>query len=195
MSLIVAVKSKKKILMGCDSRVTCGTELKLIKEGDEEKIVKLGNVYLGAAGVVSEIQILKSNPGWFDTGGKPLTKKFLVLNVIPRFYDTLVKERKFDTKDDTMDEPTCSSRFIVSDGKRAFLISKDLSVQEINERSIIGCGCYFATPIIDNALKNNKDAREAILEVLRKTAKRYSGVDAPYILIDTTDVTYERIDS
>ena len=194
MSLIVAVKSKKKITMGCDSRVTCGPDLKMIREGDEEKIVKLGNVYLGAAGVVSEIQILKSNPSWFDTGGKPLTKKFLVQNVIPRFYDTLVRERKFDTKDDTMDEPTCGARFIVTDGKRAFLISRDLSVKEIGEECIIGCGCYFALPILKNALKAG-DPEAAILEALRKTSHRYSGVAGPYVLVNTTDVTYERIDS
>ena len=193
MSLVIAIKTKDNVFMGADSRVSQGENLKLIHSEKEEKVIRVGDVYVGGAGMVSEIQIMKSHPEWFDLGGMPLTKKFIVKNVIPAYFDELKMLGKFDSKDDSMDDPSCGSRFIITDGKRIFLVFRDFFVEETLSSAIIGCGTCYAQPILDRAL-TEVDEKEAMLKTLRLCSLHYKSIAPPYILINTNEGICERVD-
>lgn len=193
MSLVIAIKTKDNVLMSADSRVSQGENLKCIQSMDEAKVVKTGDVYIGGVGTVSEIQIMKSHHEWFRLNGKPLTKKFLVKNVIPAYYDELKRLGKFKSKDDSMDDPSCGSRFLITDGKRLFLIFRDFFVMEVEKNSVIGCGSCFSEPLLDKLLCKMGE-NEAMLEVLRRCSIHYTSIAPPYIFINTKEGLFERVE-
>lgn len=193
MSLVIAIKTKDAVLMSTDSRVTQGENLKVIQSDDEAKVVKVGDVYIGGVGTVSEIQIMKSHHEWFKLNGKPLTKKFLVKNVIPEYFDELKRQGKFDSKEDSMDDPTCGCRFLITDGKRVFLIFRDFFVMEVLKSCIIGCGSSYSESLLEKAL-DKMNERDAMLKVLRLCSYHYTSIAPPYLFINTKEGTCERVE-
>ena len=138
---------------------------------------------IGGVGAVNCIQTMIDNrEEWFDTKGKPLTKKFIVQNVIPRFFETLRKDNKIKVEDGK--DIVSKSVFCVTDGKKIFHIDDYLLVSECKEFCAIGCSDYIAYSYLRYA-DNEKEPNEIILEALRGSVYRNDGVGAPYILIDT----------
>ena len=183
MSVVIAYKKGDTVYMGADSKRSKGEFTSALDPKYDTKIYKInGGMLIGAVGTVGCIQTMVDNRNeWFDTKGKPLTKKFIVQNVIPKFYESLKKENKI--KNDKDKPPISKCCFCVTDGKKMFHIDDDFTVIERSDYFAIGCTDYIAYAHIRYTKK--EEPNEIILDALRGSVYRNDGVGKPYILIDT----------
>ena len=186
MSLIVAIKRDDVVYLGADTRSTRGERVRANLAEDDFKINRLASCFVGAAGSVASIQVMTSHPEWFELNGKPLTKKFLVLNVLPKYYETIKHMDKLKISEQNSASPESGCAFIVTDGKKLFIIRDDFSVTELSKYAQVGCTEPIALSILFNAL-DEYTPNELILKALRLSAYRNDGVGAPFVLINTKD--------
>ena len=193
MSLIVAIKKDGIVYMGADTRTTCADRYILNFVEDEMKIHRMGDCLVGAAGNVANIQHMSSHPEWFDLGGKPLTKKHIVQNVIPEFYDALNADDKLEKKDKESSRPKSRCSFLITDGVGLFMINDVFEVIELLRYGAIGCTKITATT---NMLSMSDDSspNEIILRALRMSARFDGGVGAPYFLINTREKEFQLVE-
>lgn len=193
MSIVIAYKRNDVVYMGADTKRSRGLFTTTIESENDMKIHRIGeNMLIGAVGAVSNIQTMIDNrEEWFNTKGKPLTKKFIVTNVIPAFFNTLLKERKIEIEDGK--SPIAKCCFCITDGKRIFHINDFFMVTELSDFCAIGCTENIAYAYIRNA-KEDKDVNEIILSALRGSVYRDDGVGAPYVFIDTKDFEFTSVE-
>ena len=194
MSLVVAIKKDDVVYLGADTRTTRGDRVRSNLAQADFKIRKMGGCFVGSAGTVSTIQLLTSHPEWFDLKGKALTKKFLVQNVLPKYYDLVKRMEKLETSEQLIASPRCGCAFIVTDGKGLFMIDDDFEVIELSKYAQIGCTDKIALSLMLNAPKDYSP-NDVILKALRTSAYRNDGVGAPYILINTKDQKFEIVEA
>ena len=191
MSIVAAIKKDGVVYLGADTRTSCGSKIETCLLPSNRKIQRLGSCYVGATGKVANLQLLEIHPEWFELCGEPLTKRFLVREVVPKYYAALRSAGYLEAPDDggTLNSE-CS--FLVTDGKRIFRINHALLVIEEGEWGAIGCtqgialACFAATP--------DAEPRERLLAALRKSAHWHEGVGAPYLLVDTAENHFEIVE-
>ena len=193
MSLIVAVKKDGVVYLGADTRTTRGERIRSNLATEDLKIHRMGSCFIGAAGTVANIQLMTSHPEWFELYGKPLTKKFIVQNVLPRYYDLVKEMEKLEMEEQKNDSPKCGCSFIVTDGSKIFVIDDDFEVIEMSRYAQVGCTERTALTLMLNAIDDYSPS-EMILKALRISAYRNDGVGAPYILINTKDNKFETVE-
>ena len=89
MSIVVAIKKDGVVYLGADTRTSCGNEVYAQLLPADFKIHRLGSCYVGSTGKVATLQFLKIHPEWFELDGEPLTKRYLVRKVVPKYYALL----------------------------------------------------------------------------------------------------------
>ena len=89
MSIIIAVKENNRVLMMGDSMEISREESYTLHDEKRLKILVLGDVLVGSAGRVRSIRRLVSHPEWFDTKGAELDKRFIVNEIVPKFWAEL----------------------------------------------------------------------------------------------------------
>ncbi|MBR2025051.1 MAG: hypothetical protein IKA02_04525 [Clostridia bacterium] len=193
MSIVIAYKKGDTVYMGADTKRSQGEFTTTIESKNEMKINKIGNeMLIGSVGAVANIQTMLDNREmWFNTKGKQLTKKFIVENVIPKFFIALKNEGKM--KVEKGKSPIANSCFCVTDGKKIYLINDNFTVTEINDFCAIGCTCDIAYAYLRNA-KSDKEPNDIILSALRGSVYRHDGVGAPYLFIDTEKFEYTDVE-
>ena len=186
MSLVVAIKKDDVVYFGADTRVSIeGGDVSrclCVLAEDELKIQRMGSCFVGTAGYNQGSQLFLDHPEWFELKGKPLTKRFIVQNVIPKFYD-LAKEMYKLTP----------AVFLVTDGKKLFKINDDFEVVELSRYGQIGCTKTIALALILSEI-DNCSPNEIILNALRESAYRNNYVGAPFVLINTRDNKFEFVE-
>ena len=193
MSLVVAIKKDDVVYLGADTRTTRGEIIRSNLLEENLKIHHMGSCFVGAAGSVASSQILLNHPEWFELKGKPLTKKFIVQNIIPKYYDLVKEMDKFDKEDMNSSLPKSESVFLVTDGKKLFRIDSDFEVVELSRYGQIGCSEIIALTLIFSAI-DDCSPNEMILKALRESAYRDNGVGAPFVLINTRDNKFEFVE-
>ena len=148
---------------------------------------------MGAAGTVANIQLMTNHPEWFELKGKPLTKKFLVQSVLPKYFDLVKEMDKLEVEEQNSDSPKCGCTFLVTDGNKLFEIDDDFEVIELSKYGQIGCTERIAYTFMLNAF-DDYSPNEMILKALRTSSYRNDGVGAPYILINTRDNEFEVVE-
>ena len=186
MSLIVAIKKDDVVYLGADTRTTSGERVRSNLAQSDLKIHRMGACYVGAAGTVSNIQLMINHPEWFELNGEPLSKRFIVHNIIPKYYDLAKEMEKLDVSDKNGNGPNCGCGFIVTDGKKLFEIYDNFEVAELSRYTAVGCTDRIALTLMLNAL-DDYSPEEIILKALRMSAYRNNGVGAPYVLVNTRD--------
>ena len=193
MSLIIAIKKDGVVYLGADTRTTIGDRIYPTLTPDNLKIKRVGSCFIGSAGVVSSIQLMTEHPEWFELNGEPLTKRFIVQNIIPKYYDLAKNANKLETDEKYGNSPKSECAFIVTDGKRIFEIDDDFEVCEQSEYAVIGCVNHMMQYVLRD-LPSDSVPRETILKLLRMASHRHSGVGAPYVLIDTKENKLEMVE-
>jgi ATP-dependent protease HslVU (ClpYQ) peptidase subunit len=193
MSLVVAVKQDGVVYLGADTRTTRGERVRPSLAQEDLKILRMCSCYVGTSGSVASIQLMTRHPEWFDLKGKPLTKKFLVQGVIPKYYDLVKEMGKLEVEERNDDLPKCECSFLVTDGKKLFLIDSDFEVVELSKYGQIGCGERTALSVFLNTTKEY-DPNEMILRILRMAAHRNDGIAAPFVLVNTRDNKFEMVE-
>lgn len=193
MSLVVAIKKDDIVYLGADTRTTRGEIIRSNLLEENLKIHHMGSCFVGAVGSVASSQILLNHPEWFELKGKPLTKKFIVQNIIPKYYDLVKEMDKFDKEDMNSSLPKSESVFLVTDGKKLFRIDSDFEVVELSRYGQIGCSEIIALTLIFSVI-DDCSPNEMILKALRESAYRDNGVGAPFVLINTRDNKFEFVE-
>lgn len=193
MSIVVAIKKDGVVYLGADTRTTCGDGIETHLLSSHFKIQRLGSCYVGSTGRVATLQLLKIHPEWFWLGGEPLTKRYLVHEVVPKYYALLREQGLIASPSESKKEADSESSFLITDGARIFRIRSDFTVIEEGIFSSIGC-----TQIIAYACFLHADSattpRELILSALRASANLNTGVGAPYILVNTQDNKFDIVE-
>ena len=81
---------------------------------------------------------------------------------------------------------SCDSQFIITDGRRIFVLFEDFSVLEASKYAAAGCTDDIAFTSLMHA-PTDEPAEQTILNVLRRSACRSPYVGPPYCLVNTTD--------
>lgn len=193
MSLVVAIKKDDVVYLGADTRTTRGERVRSNLAEEDLKIHRMGSCFIGAAGTVASIQLMTNHPEWFELKGKPLTKKFLVRNVLPKYYDLVKEMDMLERGEQNSAQPKCGCTFLVTDGRKLFEIDDDFEVIELSKYGQIGCTSRIALTFLLNVYEDYPP-NEIILKALRTSAYRNDGVGAPYILINTRDNKFEVVE-
>ena len=193
MSIIIATKTEDGVLMGADTQTSRGDRDKVTSLGENNlKITRMPHgILLGHAGAVRVTQILACHKDWFEElGDEPLTKRFLVMRIIPRYYRELKERDLLDAEDSTVQY---GGGFIVAQGDRIFVLNGDFSVDEVPSFVSIGCGQDAAYLVRQTRAKDGAFEREETLLALRLSASVDRAVGAPFVLIDTKDLQFEYV--
>ena len=193
MSLVVAIKKDDVVYLGADTRTTRGERVRSNLAEEDLKIHRMGSCFVGTAGSVANLQLMTNHPEWFELKGKPLTKKFIVQNIIPKYYDLVKEMGKLDIDEENKELPKCDCTFLVTDGKKLFQIDDDFEVIELSKYGQIGCTENIALTFMLNAF-DDYSPNDMILKTLRTSAYRNDGVGAPYVLINTRDNEFEIVE-
>ena len=193
MSIVVALKKDGVVYLGADTRTSCGNEVYAQLLPADFKIHRLGSCYVGSTGKVAALQFLKIHPEWFELDGEPLTKRYLVREVVPKYYALLREQGLIAPPSESKKEADSESSFLVTDGGHVFRIRSDFAVIEEGDFSAIGCTLNIAYACFLNA---DPDAapRELVLTALRASVNRSIGVGAPYVLVNTRDNDFEIVE-
>jgi ATP-dependent protease HslVU (ClpYQ) peptidase subunit len=172
-----------------DSAETIGERVELLTDKERLKVLKIGDVLVGSAGSVRRIRRLVEHPDWFDTKGAPFDKKFIVTNIIPRFFDDLSEHKILNTKEEF---PESEASIIMAHKDRIFLITHSFSVFEIDKAVAIGC----TKELINSAMKDIRDGKEldTMLELMRLSGELSSAVRPPYYFMDTESFEYTNVE-
>ena len=193
MSLVVAIKKDGVVYLGADTRITKGERVASNLTEEELKIHRMGKCLIGTAGTVSNIQLMTSHPEWFEQNGKPLTKKFIVQNVVSKYYDLVKNMDKLEVEEQSSDSPKSGCSFLVTDGEKLFMILDDFEVIELSSYGQVGCTDEIAMTFLLND-GDRHEPNEMILKALRTSAYRNDGVGAPFVLINTRDNKFEIVE-
>ncbi len=194
MSIVIAAKTENGVLMGADTQTSHGDYEKVTSLGENGmKITKMPHgILLGHAGSVRVTQILACHKDWFDAlGDAPLTKQFLVEEIVPRYYIALRQRGLLKTEDGTTQY---GGGFIAAQGDRIYTINRDFSVTEIPSFVSIGCGLDAAYLLRMKDAHKNTSVRGQMLQAMRLAAAVDTAVGEPFVLIDTENLQYEIVE-
>ena len=190
MSIIIAAKTDGYVTMTFDSLEISGGCCRLLEDDERRKVLVIGNVLVGSAGRVSSIRRLVSHPEWFDTHGRPFDKRFIVTQIIPKFYEELDKHELLKTEEN---EPNgLDASIMLACGDRLFEIDSTFAVNEVDKFCAVGCTKRLIFPLISE-MEEGKE-REAMRSAVRLSGDLSLSVGPPYYEIDTVNCEYRLID-
>lgn len=189
MSVVVAIKDKNKIVIGCDSQVSYGH---LKSKLDNElccKIWDIENCKKGIMGVVGSLrdgQIIQCEEHLIDELKQfknEVNYKYVVKILVNKIYELLFNNNRIKKDTHGNYQDYIGSSFIFAYKDMAYLIDRDLTVLPIEDYIVIGCGDEIAMGVLEN--NKGKSAEERILEAIKTCSEKSSGIDSN-IVIKTT---------
>ena len=189
MSLIIATKTKDRVIMMCDSVTTSNPNYAVINDEIKYKTTRVKDVLVGTAGRVAAIRRLTAHPEWFETNGEPFDKRFIVKNIIPRFFRDL-DEHGLTEEYDGM--PAFDGGIILAHKDKIFQILRGFEVHEMDKVAAIGCTRTLVAPIL-GCIKEGEEL-ETMLKAQRLSAELSRSVGPPYLYIDTVDFEYKTVE-
>ena len=190
MSLVIAEVTDGAVQMSADTQLSWTVCKAHSMFENNLKIVKMPHgILMGAAGDVKAARMLFCHKDWFEElGDEKLCKEFLIMEIVPKLYETLDGEGLLK-EDHPAEHP---NTFIFAQGDRLFLMNGDFSVQAVPKSIAIGCGKYAAE--IVNEYDKELPVRERMLKALRLASKIDNAVGAPYVFIDTKKLELEFVE-
>lgn len=136
-------------------------------------------------------QAMQTNKQWFDgLASEPLTKKFIVQNVVPKLYDKLDELGLIPAEKKEDGESAFDGAIILAQKDKLYCIDSNFSVLAIPRYCIIGEGKDYALPRV--ILHKDGKVEDMLYDALHD-AKVYScNVREPFYLF-TTDATQKQL--
>lgn len=186
MSLIIAVKSGDTVYMGADTQSTAGDWKVFSNQPAERKIQRMQSGLLVAhAGPVRNAQIVQAEQGLFTVPADgPLTKRYIVENIIPRLYRCYRENGLFKEESDGYPRPRIPDAYLLAWQDRLYEISGVLHVKVLEHYGIIGAGRDVVSCGVEG-INDQAPIPEQILDSLRVGSAHVTSVGGPYYLIDT----------
>lgn len=186
MSVVIAIKEKDHIVMGCDSQVTYGP----LKLKTSNKIFNIQNCPQGIMGVAGNLrgaQLLQIQDFLIDEINvlkEKIDFKYCVEKLYNKIYNIFLENRLAKKEDMFLD-----CEFILAYKDNAFWISSDGCVFEIDDFLVIGSGFETAQAVLLG--NKNKSPKTRIKEAVKACAEKTLYVDNNTIFMDTQFKTEE----
>lgn len=191
MSVVIAVKEKNRIVMGCDSQVTYG-QLKKSNNNNSCKIFEIKNcknALLGVVGykrdsqllsvennLIREISILKNE----------INYEYVVKYLFNDIYEVLKNNNRIERDSNGNLVNYIYDDFIFAYKNEAYLINGSCgSVEEIEDYLVIGSGEEVAIGVLEN--NKDKSAKERIKEAIKSCSERTIYVDNEVVVKTTKE--------
>lgn len=194
MSVVVAIKEKGKIYLGCDSQVSCGGTRTTLKNPNNYKIWKVQNTercLMGAVGNLRDACLIRTMDDLiteYNIYKKHICFDFVVNKIVPDIIEKL-KDANYLKRDAVFDSMDSSYLFAFED--QLYLIGMDASVIEVEDYVAIGSGKNEA---IGSLLSTENEApEERIIKAIKASAANDLYVDYPIILTNTETTDFEVI--
>ena len=189
MSVVIAIKDKNKIWMGCDSQMTLG-HIKL--KADNKSFCKIWEIpgchngLMGSVGYCRDAQVIQCDEQLVDEAFQYknlISYGYVVKVLVEKVYKTLAEKRCIDKDNNGNLVNTLRSCFIFAYKDQAYLIREDLSVFPIDDYLVCGCGDEIAIGVLENNKK--KKPRDRIIEAIRAVAENDCYVDDNIVIACT----------
>lgn len=194
MSVVVAIKDKDCVWVGCDSQVSYGyTKSTLELNKKIWKPEKENDVVMGVVGDVRDLNLLSTEESWIDelTNLKnEVNFKYIVRNLVPNIFKLFGKFGRLKTDRGI---ESINSNIIFASKDKLFSINGDGSVLESSDIVADGSGyrlCLGAW----NSLKNkNVPIKDKLIEVIKSACESDLYVNYPIIIMNTKNNDVEVI--
>ena len=171
MSVIIAIKDKNKIVMGCDSQATIG-QIKSKVSQEHSKIFEIKGLkhsLMGVVGSCRDSQLISVADEIID----PLTKlteeinyEYVVKNIYNNIYTVLVTNNRIDRDANGYFVNFTKDDFLFAFKDQAYWSSgSDGSVEEIEDYLVVGSGAEIAMGVLEN--NKDKTPEERIKEAIK----------------------------
>jgi 20S proteasome alpha/beta subunit len=189
MSVVIAIKEKNKIVIGCDSQVSCGHLKEKLDNKSCCKIFEIENCkcgIMGCVGSLRDLQVIQCEENLVDKlkqfEGK-IDYKYVVNNLTEKMYDVLCSHRCIDKNSHGYCENYMNSRFIFAYKDMAYLITENFCATVIEDYLVCGCGDEIAIGLLES--NKDKSAEERIRETIKSCSEKSNGIDNN-VVIKTT---------
>lgn len=168
MSIVVAVKKDKRIVLAADTLSSCGSHRDAPDNVVTHKIRKIGQALMGTTGwalfdnILDDMLAGKRTPRLNDKAS--IFRFFLkVWHELGEKY-TLVNEQSEDKHTPFGD---VDGQFLVANRKGLYTVASNLTVSELKKYYAIGGGADYAFGALYNLYDSKKDAKEIAVQAVR----------------------------
>lgn len=193
MSVIVAIKEKGNVYIGCDSQVTKGGSRRTLHNKNNYKIWKVNgcnNCLMGSVGSFRDNNIIRLMDDLvtdYNVYKEHIDYRFVVKKIVPDIIDELKRARYIKLDDDYFD--CIDSSFIFSFKDQLYEINKDGTVLEIDDYVAIGSGqCEAIGSLLST---EGQSPKERIIKAIKASVASDIYVDYPIIISDTETTDFE----
>ena len=190
MSVVIAIKHKNKIYIGCDTQVSTTLGDKSSLAGECQKVwhyEDLPDLVMGGVGSLRDLQIIQTSHDIFQPLEILLNKinySYLVQNFFTNVYNTL---KRFDrVAEKGIEElPSVADSWIVAFKDKMYKIDGEGSVLESDDYLVIGSGEAIATGVLES--NKGKKPQDRITQAIKACADKTLYVNNS-IYITSTDL-------
>ena len=164
MSVVIAIKDKDKVYVGCDTQVTVGGNKHVLK-GESQKVWHYNNlpdVVMGGSGSLRDIQILQTTPDLLDLTHILLGEvkyEYLVQHFFTREYEVLMQKNRIMRDALGNYENIVNCHLILAFEDKMFAIDGEGCVIEGDDYLVIGSGSDIATGILETNKSKKPEIR------------------------------------
>lgn len=187
MSVVIAIKDKNKVYMGCDKQVSSGGNKNNLG-GQCQKVWHyngLPDIVIGGVGSLRDIQIIQTTPDLIDVPTLVLGQinyQYLVQNFFTKEYEILKdKNRIAKSEGDYVNFTNCALLLAFED--KMYHIDQEGSVLESDDFLVIGSGADVATGVLENNKTKKPEVR--IKEAIKACAENTLYVNNDIYITDT----------
>ncbi len=196
MSVVLAVKSGDRILMGADCQVSYGGSKATLVSPNLRKIWEVEehpNMLMGGVGALRDLNIAYAMGSLYDVtrdeAGKSLDFKFMVNDVVPTLLNHFTSHGRTVNEGGAMG--FCDSSFIIAKDSECYQIYSDGCVLDLSfdgECMAIGSGSIVAKAAYE-AVQDLEElsVEEKMLRALTQACEQDGGVNYPIYIKDTLD--------
>lgn len=202
MSLVVAIKTDKGIVMGCDSQVSFGNKKYRLTNDESCKIWNIIDCpygLMGGVGILRDNQLISAHPiinperilnDNIDFDYVVCDLYSCLCNILES-YHRISLEPKYDESGNFI-PPILNNEFIFAYKNKAYEIGQEGSVRSIDDYLVIGSGADVAIGVLDN--NQDKTPEERIMEAILTSHKNTLYVDDKVVLFYTYDIDCEDVE-
>lgn len=193
MSVVIAIKEKDRIYMGCDSQVTVGLGKRTLKSVNNFKIWNVDgfqNCLMGGVGNFRDLCFIRSTPEIVPMSclyENNLTYPTVVTQVVPAIWQSLVAYGLYDEKPLIIKDGQggLSTQFLLACGESLYNIGADGTVEEIEDYIAIGSGEDLAMGSLKTTEGLGISPEERISIAIDVAARGNAYVSNPIIIANT----------
>ncbi len=191
MSVVVAIKERGKVVLGCDSQVTSGgtrTTLKNVNNYKIWKVVGVDNCLMASVGSFRDACLIRTMDDLvtdYNVYRDHICYDFVVNKILPDIVNKL-RSAHYIKEDGVFEGMNSSFLFAYKDKLYAILF--DGSVLEIDDYVAIGSGkCEAIGSLLSS---EGETSEERIIKAIKASAASDIYVDYPIIMIDTKNTEF-----